>query len=79
MASEAKVVAYVILLVEVGKEYEVLRKLLELNAVNEAHIVYGEYDVIARLEVTDLAELEKTVMYIRKIPGVERTITLISA
>lgn len=79
MASEAKVVAYVILLVEVGKEYEVLRKLLELNAVSEAHIVYGEYDVIARLEVTDLAELEKTVMYIRRIPGVERTITLISA
>ncbi|MEM0024515.1 MAG: Lrp/AsnC ligand binding domain-containing protein [Thermofilaceae archaeon] len=80
MASEEiKVTAYVILVVEAGKEYEVLRKLLEMNAVSEAHIVYGEYDIIARLEVTDLAELEKTVMFIRRVPGVERSITLISA
>lgn len=80
MASEeVKITAYVILVVEAGKEYEVLRKLLEMNAVSEAHIVYGEYDIIARLEVTDLAELEKTVMYIRRVPGVERSITLIAA
>ncbi|MEM0042876.1 MAG: Lrp/AsnC ligand binding domain-containing protein [Thermofilaceae archaeon] len=80
MASEEiKITAYVILVVEAGKEYEVLRKLLEMNAVGEAHIVYGEYDIIARLEVADLAELEKTVMFIRRIPGVERSITLISA
>lgn len=78
-SEEVKIVAYLILLVEAGKEYEILRKLLEMNAVSEAHIVYGEYDIIARLEVADLAELEKTVMTIRRIPGVERSITLISA
>ncbi len=79
MVQGPKVVAYVILLVEVGREYEVLRKLLEMEAISEAHVVYGEFDVIARIEVEDLSELERTVMSIRRIPGVERTVTLISA
>ncbi|MCS7104811.1 MAG: Lrp/AsnC ligand binding domain-containing protein [Thermofilaceae archaeon] len=78
-SGEIKIVAYLILVVEAGKEYEVLRKLLEIDAVNEAHVVYGEYDIVAKLEVSDLSELEKTVMNIRKIPGVERSTTLISA
>lgn len=78
-AGEGKVVAYVILVVEAGREYEVLRKLLELDTVNEAHIVYGEYDIVTRLEVSDLSELERVIMTIRRIPGVERSTTLISA
>lgn len=78
-SGEIKIVAYLILVVEAGKEYEVLRKLLGIDAVSEAHVVYGEYDIVAKLEVSDLSELEKTVMSIRKIPGVERSTTLISA
>jgi DNA-binding Lrp family transcriptional regulator len=80
MASdEIKIVAYLILVVEPGKEYDVLRRLLEMEAVSEARIVYGEFDIVAKLEVNDLGELEKAVMGIRKIPGVEKSITLISA
>jgi len=72
-------VAYLILVVSPGKEYEILRKLLELEVVSEAHIVYGEFDIVAKLEVNDLSELEKTVMGVRRIPGVERSVTLIAA
>jgi len=80
MASgEAKIVAYLILVVSPGKEYEILRKLLELEVVSEAHIVYGEFDIVAKLEVSDLSELERTVMGVRRIPGVERSVTLIAA
>jgi DNA-binding Lrp family transcriptional regulator len=78
-SSGVKVVAYLILVVSPGKEYEILRKLLELEAVSEAHIVYGEFDIVAKLEVNDLGELERTVMGVRKIPGVERSVTLIAA
>ncbi|MEM1509462.1 MAG: Lrp/AsnC ligand binding domain-containing protein [Thermofilaceae archaeon] len=78
-SSEAKVVAYLILIVEAGREYEVLRKLYEIESVVEAHIVYGEYDVVAKLEVPDLKTLEEVVMSIRKIPGVSKSTTLISA
>ena len=74
-----KIVAYVILVVEVGREYEVLRKLLEMDVVSEAHVVYGEFDVITKLEVGNLEELEEAVMNIRRIPGVIRSSTLISA
>jgi len=76
---ETKIVAYVILVVEAGREYEVLRRLMEMDAVSEARVVYGEYDIVARLEVSDLSELERVVMSIRRIPGVERSTTLISA
>jgi len=80
MASgEAKIVAYLILVVSPGKEYEILRKLLELEVVSEAHIVYGEFDIVAKLEVSNLSELERTVMGVRRIPGVERSVTLIAA
>jgi DNA-binding Lrp family transcriptional regulator len=78
-SSGVKVVAYLILVVSPGKEYEILRELLELEAVSEAHIVYGEFDIVAKLEVNDLGELERTVMGVRKIPGVERSVTLIAA
>ncbi len=78
-SSEAKVVAYLILIVEAGREYEVLRKLYEMEPVVEAHIVYGEYDVVAKLEVPDLKTLEEVVMSIRRIPGVSKSTTLISA
>jgi len=77
--SREGIIAYVILVVEVGKEYEVLKKLLELPSVTEAHVVYGEFDVIVRLEVGSLKELEDSVMRIRRIPGVLRSSTLISA
>jgi len=78
-SGEDKIVAYVILVVEVGREYEVLRKLLEMDVVSEAHVVYGEFDVITKLEVGNLEELEEAVMSIRRIPGVIRSSTLISA
>jgi len=50
-----------------------------MDVVSEAHVVYGEFDVITKLEVGNLEELEEAVMSIRRIPGVIRSSTLISA
>ena len=76
---EEKIVAFVILVVEVGKEYEVLNQIREIEDVTDARIVYGEYDLIVRLEVNSMRRLEKGIMRIRNIKGVLRTATLISA
>ena len=76
---EEKIVAFVILVVEVGKEYEVLNQIREIKDVTDARIVYGEYDLIVRLEVNSMRRLEKGIMKIRNIKGVLRTATLISA
>ncbi|HDJ89510.1 MAG TPA: Lrp/AsnC family transcriptional regulator [Thermoprotei archaeon] len=79
MSSEEKIVAYVIIVVEVGKEYDVLGKLRSFENVTEARVVYGEYDLVARVEVESIKKLEKIIMEIRRIPGVLRSATLISA
>jgi len=73
------VVAYVLLSVKTGYEYDVLEKIDEMEDVADASIIFGEYDIIVRIEVDNIGKLDSIVMKIRKIPGVERTSTLITA
>ena len=61
------------------KEAEVYRALLELENVVETHVVYGEYDLAARIDFMDDKEMSKILIGdFRKIPGVEQTETLIA-
>ncbi|RLG92683.1 MAG: Lrp/AsnC family transcriptional regulator [Candidatus Hecatellales archaeon] len=73
------VVIYVLIVTEIGKESEVKTALEKIKGVTEAKTVYGEYDVVARLETPTLKELDEIVTMMRKIPGIIRTVTLISA
>lgn len=52
--------------------------LRKLPGVTEAQVVYGEFDVVARIELGDVTLMDETVMA-RKLPGVVRTSTLISS
>jgi len=72
-------VSYLLFLVEVGDEHDVADELKRFPGVTEAQVVYGEYDVIARVELSDLALLDEIVTMARKLPGVTRTSTLISS
>ena len=73
------VVIYVLVVTEVGKENEVSQELGKMKGVTEARTVYGEFDVVARVEVENLKEVDETITAIRKVPGIIRTVTLISA
>mgnify|MGYP000663301876 CR=1 FL=1 len=73
------VIIYVLIVCEIGRESEIRDALEKIRGVTEAKTVYGEYDVVARLETQSLRELDEIVTNIRKIPGIVRTITLISA
>ncbi len=73
------VVIYVLVVSEIGKESEVKEALDKIKGVTEARTVYGEYDVVARLETPTLKELDDIVTSMRKIQGIIRTVTLISA
>ncbi|MCD6458488.1 MAG: AsnC family transcriptional regulator [Thermofilum sp. ex4484_82] len=77
MAAQETVVAYVILVVSVGQEYRILEEIKKLKEVKDAHIVYGEYDIIAQVEVDSIKKLENVIRSIRNIKGVLRSITLI--
>jgi anthranilate phosphoribosyltransferase len=70
--------AYLLINIRPGKESNLAADLLKLKEVKEANVVYGEYDLIVRIEVKGMNELQQLVMDIRKRPDVERTSTMIT-
>ena len=79
MSPVKPLVSYLLLLVDVGREHSVAKELRRLPGVTEAQVVYGEYDVVARVELGDVTLMDETITMARKLPGVTRTSTLISS
>ncbi|MGB9675050.1 MAG: Lrp/AsnC ligand binding domain-containing protein [Candidatus Nanoarchaeia archaeon] len=74
------VVAYVLAIVKSGSEREVVELLRKESKVKEVSLVYGEYDIIAKIELGEISELSEFILdKIRSIPLIERTTTLIVA
>ena len=72
------VLAYVMFKVSSGTEREVAQKLIEFEEVMQADIVFGEYDVIAKMMTEDLEGLEDFVSdHVRNVPNVLVTSTMI--
>jgi DNA-binding Lrp family transcriptional regulator len=72
------VLAYVLFKVASGTEREVAQKMTEFNEVMQADVVFGEYDVIARVTIEDLGKLQDFVSdKIRTVPNVLVTSTMI--
>jgi DNA-binding Lrp family transcriptional regulator len=72
------VLAYVLFKVNSGSEREVCQKLVEFDEVLQADIIFGEYDVIAKVTTQDLGNLEEFVSEkIRNVPNVLVTSTMI--
>lgn len=75
---EAKVQAYVLVRASLKRIEDVIEALRQHPGVVEASVVYGESDVICRIEVADQAELDQLVMRdMHSIPAVESTRTFI--
>ena len=72
------VLAYVLFKVASGTEREVAQKMIEFSEVLQADVVFGEYDVIARITTTDLEKLQDFVSdKVRTVPNVLVTSTMI--
>jgi len=68
--------AFVLISVQIGKTVEVRDKLLEIDAVSEAHCVMGPYDVICRLKTDSTDDIPRIVLNsIHPIEGVVDTLT----
>ena len=73
------VVAYVLLIVKPGEESNVAEKLKKVEEIKDVSIVYGEYDVIAKVEMENMEGLQNfLIKNIRAMDEVERTSTMIS-
>ena len=74
------VVAYVLITTATGKEGYVLEQMRKLPGLSEVHQLFGQFDLIARIETKDYDVLCDDVLgKIRTIPGITSTRTLISA
>ena len=70
--------AFVLINIEAKKEDDVYQILLDTDEIEGIRQVFGQYDIIARIEAKDLQELRKTIIdKIRNVPGVMSTNTLI--
>jgi len=69
---------FVMINTELGSETEVLRGLQEIEGVKETHLVYGVYDIIARIETETMQELKDIVaLKVRRLDNVRSTLTMI--
>jgi len=70
--------AFVLINAEIGAEDEVLRNLKPFPEVKEAHMVYGVYDIIARLETETMQDLKEAISWkIRRLGKVRSTLTMV--
>lgn len=79
MSSQNKITVFLLVNVGVGREDDVLKAIRSMEFVEEAYIVYGEYDIVAKISLPALELLDKVVTNIRKLGGVTRTSTLITS
>jgi DNA-binding Lrp family transcriptional regulator len=75
--------AYVLIKVESGKDLEVFGKIRDIQhkyPIREVATLYGDYDVIVKVEMTRPDELESFIFNgLRPIQGISETQTLIAA
>ncbi len=70
-------IGFVLISTAPAKEHEVYNKLKKLKGIKELHPLFGEYDLIAKIECKSFDELGEIVVDgIRTIPGVIDTKTL---
>jgi len=70
--------AIVLINAEIGSEEEVFNEISKIEGVTEAYVVYGVYDIIAKVEADNMEKLKETVASkIRKLPKVRSTLTMI--
>lgn len=71
--------AYLLINVATGSELQVADDLRKVDGVSGVRVVTGLHDVIAYVEADSLEVLKQEIIeQIRKVPGIQRTITCIA-
>ena len=70
--------AFVLINAEIGSEDDVLQELRKLGNVKESYVVYGVYDIVAKVEADSMDKLKEIVTWkIRRLDKVRSTLTMI--
>jgi|TARA_B100000287_G_scaffold430907_1_gene487081 DNA-binding Lrp family transcriptional regulator len=71
--------AWILISCEPGRERDVYRHLLGMSTVSEVSVVYGELDLVARIDFESELEMSKTLIEeMRHVDGIRKTETLIA-
>ena len=71
---------YVLVDVEPGNEYSVYEQASKLSFVSDAQILFGDHDMILKIDADSMGEIAKLVVdSVRSIEGVTNTKTLACA
>jgi len=70
--------AFVLINAEIGSEDEVVGELRKIANVKESYVVYGVYDIVAKVEADSMDKLKEVVTWkIRRLDKVRSTLTMI--
>jgi DNA-binding Lrp family transcriptional regulator len=70
--------AYVLITVKSGSEREFVKQISKFDEVVEANLVIGENDIVIKIEVKDIAQIDKFLTdKLRILPDVFLTTTMI--
>ncbi len=70
--------AFVLVNAEIGSEDEVGKELRKIANVKESYVVYGVYDIVAKVEAESMDKLKEVVTWkIRRLDKVRSTLTMI--
>jgi len=70
--------AFVLINAEIGSEDSVVKELKSVSQVKEAYMVYGVYDIVAKVSSESMDKLKEIITWkIRRLPKVKSTLTMI--
>lgn len=72
------VTAYLLINTVSGGETRIAEEIIKKKEVKDINIVYGSFDLIAKINVKDMNALQEFIINLRKNNDVESTSTLIS-
>ncbi|RZD44572.1 MAG: AsnC family transcriptional regulator [Methanobacteriota archaeon] len=73
-------IGYVLINVQPGMEFEAYSQIKEMPNVTDATLLFGDYDILAKIEADNMGAIAKTVVEnIRQVAGVHDTKTLAGA
>jgi len=70
--------AFVLINAEIGSEDAVVKELKGVSQVKEAYMVYGVYDIVAKVAADSMDKLKEIITWkIRRLNKVKSTLTMI--
>ena len=70
--------AFVLINADLGSEEELVAELRKITNVTEVYVVYGVYDLIAKVEADTMEKVKETITWhIRRLEKVRSTLTMI--